>query len=244
MKPRAAEAWELSAVVELLSLVTLHLQGCWWLLHSPKNCPAVWTCPLLSRISHFSSSTQHHWRAHILICCSGKDWGAQGEEPWTKTGPPPLLTHHTLITNKGSKIFWNNNQGSSQGSSSKLVPVEILSGLLVRDVGLQSKQQQQLESANKLLLSQRQPPQLQWQEYSMAIPLSSSLAAMTSDLDHFLLQRCSQETRHWEATYLSATMIPCRKILSVNSLVCAQHVPLGFLASCYFITFGNEDFKS
>jgi hypothetical protein len=27
-------------------------------------------------------------------------------------------------------------------------------------------------------------------------------------------------------------------------LVCAQHVPLGFLASCYFITFGNEDFKS
>lgn len=78
----------------------------------------------------------------------------------------------------------------------------------------------------------------------MAIPLSSSLAAMTSDLDRFLLQRCSQETRHWEATYLSATMIPCRKILSVNSLVCAQHVPLGFLASCYLITFGNEDFKS
>jgi hypothetical protein len=43
---------------------------------------------------------------------------------------------------------------------------------------------------------------------------------------------------------LSATMIPCRKILSVNSLVCAHCVPLDFLTSCYFITFGNEDFKS
>jgi hypothetical protein len=78
----------------------------------------------------------------------------------------------------------------------------------------------------------------------MAIPLSSSLAVMTSDLDRFLLQRCSQDMRHWEATYFSATMIPCRKILSVNSLVCAQHGPFGFLTSFYFITFDNEDFKS
>jgi hypothetical protein len=131
MKSRAAEAWELSALVELVSLVALHPQACWWwFLPRSKNRVTVWTCPLFS-ITSFSPCTQDHWRAHILICCLGKGWGFREEEPWTKTGPPPLLPHCTpLITNQGS---------SSQGSSSKLLLlVEIFSELWVTAANPQS----------------------------------------------------------------------------------------------------------
>jgi len=105
MKPTAAEAWDLSEIVELLSLLTLHFQGCWQLLHSPKIvllCGPV-LCSLKYHISVPALSTTG--KLIFLFVVRGRTGGLRGRNLGPKLGSTPPTPSHSYFEQRQQNIL-------------------------------------------------------------------------------------------------------------------------------------------